>query len=99
MTKFKGPWYLEITPHRHGKNVFIPSQPKIDLAKLRSQISCRADDSFPVFARPFWHAEHADRDRSIASECLSVDSIKRLVKIKLTRSFKSIREYASFNNI
>ena len=29
-----GHWYLEITSHRHGKNWFVPSQPKIDLAKL-----------------------------------------------------------------
>ena len=32
------------------------------LAKLRSQISRRADDSYPVFARPVWHAGHADRE-------------------------------------
>ena len=42
----------------------MPSQPKIDLAKLRSQISRRADDSFPVFARLVWHARHADREAS-----------------------------------
>ena len=42
----------------------MPSQPKIDLAKLRSQISRRADDSFPVFARLVWHAGHADREAS-----------------------------------
>ena len=40
----------------------MPSQPKTDLAKLRSQISRRADDSFPVFAHPVWHAGHADRE-------------------------------------
>ena len=38
------------------KNAFMPSQPKIDLAKLRSQISRRVDNSFPVFARLVWHA-------------------------------------------
>ena len=32
--------------------------------KFRSQISRRADDSFPVFARPLWHAGHADREAS-----------------------------------
>ena len=57
-------WYLEITSHRHGKNGFMPSQPKIDLAKLRSQISRRVDNSFPVFARLVWHAGHADRAAS-----------------------------------
>ena len=46
------------------KNGFVPSQPKTDLAKLRSQISRRADDSFPVFAHPVWHAGHADREAS-----------------------------------
>ena len=40
----------------------MPSQPKTDLAKLRSQIPRRADDSFPVFARPVWHVGHADRE-------------------------------------
>ena len=43
---------------------FMPSQPKIDQAKLRSQISRPADDSFPVFPRPVWHAGHADREAS-----------------------------------
>ena len=33
--------------------------------KLRSQISRRTDDSFPVFARPVWHAGHADREASL----------------------------------
>ena len=42
----------------------MPSQPKIDQAKLRSQISLRADVSFPVFACPVWHAGHADREAS-----------------------------------
>ena len=42
----------------------MPSQPKIDLAKLRSQISRRVDNSFPVFARLVWHAGHADRKAS-----------------------------------
>ena len=42
----------------------MPSQPKIDLAKLRSQISRRVDNSFPVFARLVWHAGHADREAS-----------------------------------
>ena len=32
--------------------------------KLRSQISRRADDSLPVFARLVWHAGHADREAS-----------------------------------
>ena len=40
------------------------SQPKIDLGKLRSQISRSADVSFPVFARPVWHAGHADLEAS-----------------------------------
>ena len=40
----------------------MPSQPKTDLAKLRSQIPRRADDSFPVFARPVWNVGHADRE-------------------------------------
>ena len=34
----------------------MPSQPKIDPAKLRSQISRRVDNSFPVFAPLVWHA-------------------------------------------
>ena len=38
----------------------MPSQPKIDPAKLRSQISHRVDNSFPVFAPLVWHAGHAD---------------------------------------
>ena len=47
----------------------MPSQPKIDLkkidpAKLRSQISRRVDNSFPVFAPLVWHAGHADREAS-----------------------------------
>ena len=42
----------------------MPSQPKIDPAKLRSQISRQAHDSFPVFARLVWHAGHADREDS-----------------------------------
>jgi len=42
----------------------MPSQPKIDLATLRSQISRRADDSFPGFARPVWHAGYADPEAS-----------------------------------
>ena len=45
----------------------MPSQPKIDLAKLRSQISRRVDNSFPVFSRLVWHAGHvghADREAS-----------------------------------
>ena len=42
----------------------MPSQPKIDLAKLRSQISRRVDNSFPVFARLVWHAGHVDREAS-----------------------------------
>ena len=46
------------------KNGFVPSQPKIDLAKLRSQISRRADDLFPVFARLVWHAGHGDCEGS-----------------------------------
>ena len=40
----------------------MPSQPKIDQAKLRSQICRRVDNSFPVFARLVWHAAHADRE-------------------------------------
>ena len=52
--------YLEITSHRHGKNGFMPSQPKIDPAKLRSQISRRVDNSVPVSAALVWHAGHAD---------------------------------------
>ena len=46
----------------------MPSQPKIDRAKLRSQISRRADVSFPVFARPVWHAGHAYREASLKFE-------------------------------
>ena len=42
----------------------MPSQPKIDPAKLRSQISRRVDNSFPVFAPLVCHAEHADREAS-----------------------------------
>ena len=42
----------------------MPSQPEIDLAKLRSQISRRFDNSFAVFARLVWHAGHADREAS-----------------------------------
>ena len=46
----------------------MPSHPKIDLkidlAKLRSQISRRVDNSFPVFARLVWHAGHADSEAS-----------------------------------
>ena len=57
MTNSEEHWYLEITSHRHGKNWFMPSQPKSDQADLRSQISRRADDSFPVFARQVWHAD------------------------------------------
>ena len=38
----------------------MPSQPKIDLAKLRSQISRWVNNSFPVFAPLVWHAGHAD---------------------------------------
>ena len=38
----------------------MPSQPKIDPANLRSQISHRVDNSFPVFAPLVWHAGHAD---------------------------------------
>ena len=37
---------------------------KIDPAKLRSQISRRVDNSFPVFARLVWHAGHADNEAS-----------------------------------
>ena len=40
----------------------MPSQPKIDPAKLRSQISRRVDNSFLVFAPLVWHAGHADRE-------------------------------------
>ena len=47
-----------------GKNGFIPLQPKIDPAKLRTQISRRVDNSFPVFAPLVWHAGHADREAS-----------------------------------
>ena len=47
------------------KNRFMPSQPKIDQAKLRSQISRRADVSFPVFARPVWHAGYANREAGL----------------------------------
>ena len=36
------------------KNGFIPLQPKIDPAKLRTQISRRVDNSFPVFAPLVW---------------------------------------------
>ena len=58
-------WYLEITSHRYEKkNDLMPSQPKLDLPKLRSQISRRADDSIRVFARPAWHPGHADREDS-----------------------------------
>ena len=46
------------------KNGFIPLQPKIDPAKLRTQISRRVDNSFPVFAPLVWHARHADREAS-----------------------------------
>ena len=42
----------------------MPSQPKIDPAKLSSQISRRVDNSFPVFAPLVWHAGHADREAS-----------------------------------
>ena len=42
----------------------MPSQPKTDPTKLRSQISRRVDSSFPVFARLVWHAGHADREAS-----------------------------------
>ena len=42
----------------------MPSQPKIDQAKLRSQICRRVDKAFPVFARLVWHAGHADREAS-----------------------------------
>ena len=42
----------------------MPSQPKIDPANLRSQISRRVDNSFPVFAPLVWHAGHADREAS-----------------------------------
>ena len=42
----------------------MPAQPKIDPAKLRSQISRRVDNSFPVFASLVWHAGHADREAS-----------------------------------
>ena len=46
------------------------SQPKIDLAKLRSQISRRVDNSFPVFARLVWHTGHADdADREASWVC------------------------------
>ena len=65
MTKFKGTLVLRNNiSYRHGKNGFMPSQPKIDLkidpAKRRSQISRRVDNSFPVFAPLVWHAGHAD---------------------------------------
>ena len=46
------------------KNGFIPLQPKIDPAKLRTQISRRVDNSFPVFAPLVWQAGHADREAS-----------------------------------
>ena len=42
----------------------MPSHPKFDLAKLRSQISRRVDNSFPGFARLVWHAGHADSEAS-----------------------------------
>ena len=42
----------------------MPLQPKIDPAKLRSQISHRVDNLFPVFGRLVWHAGHADREAS-----------------------------------
>ena len=38
----------------------MPSQPKIDPAKLWSQISRRVDNLSPVFAPLVWHAGHAD---------------------------------------
>ena len=41
-----------------------PKKPKIDPAKLSSQISRRVDNSFPVFAPLVWHAGHADREAS-----------------------------------
>ena len=45
----------------------MPSQPKIDPAKLRSQISRRVNNSFPVLAPLVWHAEHAGHADSEAS--------------------------------
>ena len=42
----------------------MPSHPKIDLTKLRSQISRRVDHSIPVFAPLVWHAGHADGEAS-----------------------------------
>ena len=62
MTKLKGPFVPKNNISQAWKNGFMPPQPKTDLAKLRSQISRRADDSYPVFARPVWHAGHADRE-------------------------------------
>jgi len=48
-------WYIEITSHRHEKKQgLMPSPPKLDLPKPKSQISRRADDSIRVFARPVW---------------------------------------------
>ena len=46
----------------------MPSQPKIDPAKLRSQISRRIDNSFPVFAPLVWHAGHARQEIGMPSE-------------------------------
>ena len=42
----------------------MPSQPKIDPAKLRSQTSRRVNNSFPVLAPLVWHAGHADGEAS-----------------------------------
>ena len=43
-----------------------PRSPKLtfDPAKLRSQISRRVNNSFPVLAPPVWHAGHADGEAS-----------------------------------
>ena len=49
----------------------MPSHPKIDLAKLSSQISRPADVSFLVFARPVWHAGHADREATGSPSVIS----------------------------
>ena len=65
----------------------MPSQPKIDLAKLRSQISRRVDNSFPVFARLVWHAGHeigmpSVTDFDVRSSIISWESHNRQIYLR-----------------
>ena len=53
----------------------MPPQPKIDTAKRRSQISHRADDSFPV--KPVWFGMPSVTDFDVHSSIIPKKVIKK----------------------